>query len=211
MTRTRRPSRWWIAGVPLAIASMLASSAFRVHDQWYIAGQHHATAKVDQGEWARTTLSYKDAHGPATRTFDVRFGGWGETTPDVEKRLGSGDRSTLPEGMVAREVKLDFRAAPDQTMRNCILTLVDDQGRVFRLGDLVGPLGELDVCVPKDTPGPEFAYTEGQKRGETPEGDDPRPAEWMVTPAIVTPKDATFVELRVSYEDPDYVSIKLSR
>lgn len=211
MTRAPRPSRWWMAGVPAAIASMLATSAFRVNDLWYVTDQHHVTTEVDQGEWARTTFPFRDAHGQTTRTFEVRFAGWGDTTTDVEKRLGAGDRAPLPEGVVAREVKLDFRARPDQTLRNCVLTLVDDQGRIYRLGDLVGPLGEFDACVPKDTPGPDFAFSEGQKRGETPEGAEPRPAEWTVTPAIVVPKDATFVELRVSYENPDYLSIRLTR
>lgn len=211
MTGTlRRPSRWWFPAVPVAIAAMLASSGYRVNDLWYQQGQHRAVAEAGLGEWAGATASYRDAHGETTRTFEVRFAGWGETSGEVEQRLTPGETLQLPTGMVAKQVRLDFRAEPDQVLRYCILSLIDDTGRSYRLGDLVGPLTG-DPCVPEATPGPQQPIVKEQPRGELPFGSEPRPREWTVTPALVVPEDATFVELRVSFENPDYVTLTLPR
>ena len=116
------------------------------------------------------------------------------------------------DGMVARSVDLEFEAEPDQPLKGCSLTLVDDQGRSYRLGGGMSSLGDtLHGCVPEDTPGPSLAVLESDVRGATPAGTDPRPRRWSVSSAIAVPKDARFVELRVSFENPDYVSLTLER
>lgn len=211
MTRVPRTSRWWILAVPVAVALMLGSSGYRVNKLWYAVGQHHASAKVAPQEWARATWTFDDALGETSRTFQVRFTGWGAVSDTAIERLGSGGDAPLPKGMVAREVTLDFRAAPDQAMKFCNLTLVDDKDRLYRLGDLVGPFGESDPCVPQDTPGPETPLAKTQQRGVLPLDSAPRPAEWTVTPALIVPEDAHFTELRVAYENPNYISIRLER
>ncbi len=211
MTQFVRPSRWWILAVPVAVSLMLASSGYRVNQLWYVLGQHNATAKVGPQEWASATWAFDDALGETSRTFQVRFTGWGAVSDVTEERLGSGGDTPLPKGMVSRQVTLEFRAAPDQPMKYCNLTLVDDQDRLYRLGDLIGPFGELDPCIPEDAPGPESPLSPEQKRGQLPLGSGPRPSEWTVTPALVVPEDAKFTELRVAYENPNYVSITLPR
>ncbi|HSO64573.1 MAG TPA: hypothetical protein VLQ78_05670 [Ornithinibacter sp.] len=204
----RRPSRWWIAAVPFAIALMLAASGYRVQVFWFEEGQHRPIASADAGEWAAATGTYTDAHGETSRTYAVRFAGLGGESTAYEDSLGT--EVVLAEGMVARTVDLEFEAAPDQALTSCTLTLVDDRGRRYSLGGGTSPLGDpVHGCVPADTPGPRLAVLSGDERGATPEGTDPRPGRWTTSPAIAVPKGARLVELRVSFEDPDYVSLTL--
>ncbi len=204
-----RPSRWWVAAVPVAIASMLAANGYRVPVFWYQSGQHHEIASGDVGEWVAVRERTSDAHGDLTRAYSVRLVGLGGADPAYVARF---DEFTLPDGMVARTVDLQFRADPGQTLKGCALTLVDDRGRQYRVGhvhDAIGP--KTTVCVPEETPGPSVAVVPSMVRGELPEDEQPRPREWSASPAIAVPRDARFVELRISFEDPDHVTLRLPR
>lgn len=204
-----RPSRWWMAAVPVAVVAMLAANGYRVPVFWYQSGQHREIADGDAGRWVQVSEQTSDAHGDLTRRYEVRLDGLGGASSEYEAGF---DAFTLPEGMVARTVRLDFRAAPDQVLKACALTLVDDRGRQYRVGhvsDGIGP--RTTVCVPEDTPGPSLAVLSSMQRGALPEDEAPRPGEWSVEPAIAVPEDARFVELRISFEDPDYVTLRLPR
>lgn len=204
-----RPSRWWIAGVPFAIAAMLGSAGYRVHDLWFVTGEHHETTAVEPGEWATATWPYEDAHGDTSRTFSVRFAGWGEVSQQSKDNLSYD--LTLPDGLVSRQVRLDFKADPSQALRYCALTLIDDQGREYAIGEPKSTIGAADPCAPLDWPGPSIAISKKHVRGAVPKGDQPRPASWSVSPGIVTPKDARFVALRLSYTNPNYLTLRLPR
>ncbi|CAN7289928.1 hypothetical protein [Knoellia sp. LjRoot47] len=204
-----RPSRWWIAGVPFAVAAMLAASGYRVPVFWYQSGQHHEIADGDAQEWVDVAEQTSDAHGDFTRRYSVRLAGLGGESTAYEARS---DEFTLADGMVARQVRLDFRADPSQPLMHCALTLVDDEGREYRVGHPFDEIGEsIANCVPEETPGPSMPVLTAQKRGVLPEKELPRPSEWSVTPAIAVPKNATFVALRISFENPDYVTLRLPR
>lgn len=204
-----RPSRWWMAAVPVAVVAMLAASGYRVPVFWYQSGQHHEIADGDAGRWVEVSERTSDAHGEFTRRYSVRLDGLGGARSEY---VAGFDAFTLPEGMVARTVRLDFRAAPDQVLKACALTLVDDRGRQYRVGHVADGIGpKTTVCVPEDTPGPSLAVIESMARGALPPEERPRPAEWSVEPAIAVPEDARFVELRISFEDPDYVTLRLPR
>lgn len=205
-----RPSRWWMAAVPVAIVAMLAASGYRVPVFWYQSGLHHELASADPDGWAKVTEEYADVHGDTTRSYSVRFAGLGGAVPAYEDN--SGDEFTLPDGMAARTVNLDFSAAPDQVLKGCAVTLIDDQGRQYRVGgpfDGIGP--RTTVCVPEETPGPSLAVLKKDARGAIPADEQPRPREWSTSPAIAVPEDARFVELRISFENPDYVTLRLPR
>ncbi|MFC7485967.1 hypothetical protein ACOCJ7_05515 [Knoellia sp. CPCC 206453] len=205
-----RPSRWWIAGVPVAIVTMLAATGYRVPVFWYQSGLHHEIASAEPEQWAQVNEPFTDARGDTTRDYSVRFAGLGSAGPAYEDRIG--DEVTLADGMVAQVVTLDFRAAPEQPLKGCALTLIDDQGREFRVGhsfDAIGP--NVTNCVPEETPGPSQPILAHQQRGVLPKGEQPRPREWSTSPAIAVPRDARFVELRISFEEPDYVTLKLAR
>ncbi|MFC7490916.1 MULTISPECIES: hypothetical protein [unclassified Knoellia] len=210
VTAPRGPSRWWIAAVPVAIVVMLAANGYRVPVFWYQSGLHHEIASADSGTWARVTEKYADGQGDTTRRYSVRFAGLGGADPAYEDR--SGDDITLPDGMVARTVTLDFEAEPDQVLKNCAVTLIDDRGREYRVGgasDAIGP--GTTACVPEDTPGPSLPVLRNEPRGAIPEDEEPRPRTWSTATRIPVPEDATFVELRISFENPDYVTLRLPR
>lgn len=206
--RLPRPSRWWMAGVPVAIAAMLAANGFRVPVFWYQSGMHHEIAEGDAGQWVDVREKSEDAHGDFTRAYSVRLAGLGgETTAYETKYI---PEFTLEDGMVARTVNLDFRATPDQVLRSCAVSLIDDEGREYRIGsyfDEVGP--SFTICVPEDTPGPSLSVLSSMARGANNEDEGARPGEWSVSPAIAVPKDATFVAVRISFENPDYVTLRL--
>ena len=204
-----RPSRWWMAAVPVAVASMLAANSYRVPVFWYQSGQHHEIAAGEANDWVAVTERTSDAHGDLTRTYSVRWAGLGGADPAYVART---DDFTLADGMVTRTVNLDFRAEPDQTLKHCALTLVDDRGRQYRVGhvnDGIGP--KTTVCVPEETPGPGVAILPSMARGALPAKEQPRPREWSTSPAVAVPEDARFVELRISFENPDYVTLRLPR
>lgn len=210
MTDTKRPSRWWIAAVPVAIALMLVASGYRVKTFWFDSGQHRELASADAGQWASATDAYTDVHGDTTRSYAVRLVGMGDATSTFTDFVG--DEVTLGDGMVARTVDLEFEAEPDQTLTGCTLTLIDDRGRRFELGGTTSRMTTaVHACVPEETPGPSVAVLESDVRGGTPDDTEPRPTRWTVSPQIVVPEDATFVELRVSFEHPDYVTLALGR
>lgn len=204
---SNRPSRLWIAAVPVAVGLMFGSASYRVQDFWYLSGEHRETVAAAPGKWAAATWEYEDAHGETTRTFSVRFAGFGDTSQDYTTNLG--DDLTLPEGLVAHQVKLDFKADPSQALRYCSLTLIDDRGREYSIGLNKTTISEPDPCVPLDWPGPSVPIFKTERRGVVPFDGEPRPETWTVTPSFAAPKDAKFVELRVSYEAPDYVTLRL--
>ena len=205
-----RPSRWWMAGVPFAIAGMVVASGYRVPVFWYQSGQHHEIADGDAQQWVDVAERTSDAHGDLTRRYSVRLAGLGGESTAYE--AGYGTEFTLADGMVARQVRLDFRADPDQPLKHCALTLVDDEGREYRVGHVFDGIGEnIANCVPEETPGPSMPVLASQQRGVLPKDELPRPRKWSVSPAIAAPKDARFVELRISFEDPDYVTLRLPR
>jgi len=209
-TPDRRPSRWWMAAVPVSVAVMLAANGYRVPVFWWQSGQHHEIASGDRGAWVQVTEDYTDALGDTARTYEVRLAGLGGAETAYE--AGFGDEFTLADGMVARQVRLDFRAEPDQTLKNCAVTLVDDRGRQYRAGHIEDGIGpRVHTCVPEGTPGPSVVIFETERRGALPEGELPRPREWSVSPAIAVPEDAQFVEVRISFENPDYVTLRLPR
>jgi len=198
-----------MAAAPVAIVAMLAASGYRVPVFWYQSGQHHEIADGDADAWVAVTEQTSDAHGDFTRRYSVRLAGLGGADPAYESLS---DEFTLADGMVARTVDLDFRAEPGQPLKNCALTLVDDRGRQYRVGHVFDAIGQrVTVCVPDKTPGPSVPIFESEKRGALPEKELPRPREWSVSPAIAVPTDARFVELRISFENPDYVTLRLPR
>ena len=207
--RALRPSRWWIAAVPVAVATMLAANGYRVPTFWYESGQHHEIAAGAASDWLAVAEPTSDAHGDYLRKYDVRLAGLGGEQTAYEDRYGS--EFELPQGMVARTVDLEFRADPAVPLKSCAVSVIDDQGREYRVGHIFDSLGpSVTVCVPETTPGPSVPLFKSQPRGALDLEELPRPAQWSTSPAIAVPKDAKLVELRISFENPDYVTLRLS-
>jgi len=205
-----RPSRWWIVAIPFAIALMLAASGYRVGTFWFHNGQHRVLASADAGEWARASEDYTDVFGDTTRSYAVRLAGWGQESSTVVNSRG--EEFALPDGMVARTVNLEFEAEPDQALTSCTISLIDDRGRRFDNGGSTSQVAnESSACVPEETPGPSLAVLDSDVRGATPDDTQPRPTRWATSPQVVVPRDAEIVEVRVSFEHPDYVRLTPER
>lgn len=201
-----RPSRWWILAIPFAVALMLAASGYRVSDFWFYNGQHRVLASADAGGWARATETYTDVFGDTTRTYAVRLAGLGEESSTFVN--GRDEPITLTDGMVARTVELEFEAEPDQALTSCTISLIDDEGRRFDNGGNTSEVAnETYACVPEETPGPSVAVLDTDVRGATPDDTQPRPTRWTTSPQVVVPRDATIVEVRVSFQYPGYVRL----
>jgi hypothetical protein len=55
------------------------------------------------------------------------------------------------------------------------------------------------------------AVLDSDVRGATPDDTQPRPTRWATSPQVVVPRDAEIVEVRVSFEHPDYVRLTPER
>jgi hypothetical protein len=198
-----RENRWWLLAVPFALAAMLAASAYNVSTYWYLPGLHHELASADQGDFVRVTQGYEDAEGQTSRTFRVRLTGF---THRTSYQLTSDGPEPLRAGEQALVVRLDWEADPDQALRTCDITLVDDEGRRYReAGDR-----QPDQCTPEGRGGPEPAQFQGDVRGAIPDDELPRPPAWSTEPVFLLPEDVRITQVWVTWGPPDYVSLHAS-
>lgn len=198
-----RGNRWWLPTLPLTLALMLAAQSYRLEDLWWLGDLHRAAASGDQGEVVEVRDPGTDAMGDFTREFTVSLVGVSDVdgfrtgyTPKLE---------SVPDGSRAVEVELAFEADADQLLSGCRLELLGDDGVRYG-GEGFDPLGQGDLCVPANRSGPMNAYLEGQERIDD---GKPRPPEWTVTWSAVVPVDAVLTEVRLSYEPPDYVALRI--
>jgi len=198
-----RENRWWLLAVPLALAAILAASAYNVRTYWYLPGLHHELASADQGEFVRVTQGYEDAEGQTSRTFRVRLTGF---TNRTAYQLTIDGPEQLRIGEQALVVHLDWEADPDQALRTCDITLVDDEGRRYREAGTYQP----DQCTPEGRGGPEPAQFQGDVRGELPADELPRPTTWSTEPVFLLPGDVRVTQVWVTWGPPDYVSLHAS-
>jgi len=197
-----RLNRWWLPALPLALAAMLAASAYNVKDYWYVNGLHHEAAAGEQGEFVSVTDDYDDAVGRTSRSFEVRLAG----IETVDEYPFDFDRpQPVPEGRQALVAHLDWEAAPDQVLRHCHVALMDDEGRRY---EIVGN-GQSNACTPEDRPGPEKPFTAESERGQMQPGEE-RPETWSTDPVFLLPDDVEVTRVLVWWEFPDYVALSVS-
>ncbi len=211
MSRSRswlRANRWWLVVLPVALVLAVAASSYRVRTFWYDDGFHHRAATSDAGQYVRVVNHFEDAIGRTTRTFRVRANGLTElnTVPDDLEEAG---RPT-PRGATAYGVDLEFTADPGQDLNACRVVLVDEDGRKFGGSD-TDLLGQVNLCVPDETPGPRTPLFAKDQRGLLEEGQDPRPESWSIGPVVLVPKGAVIRSVQISFTPPDYVDLPLPR
>lgn len=198
-----RENRWWLAALPLGAATLVGGSSYLVHDYWYVQGLHHELASGEQGELVRATDDYRDRVGSTSRTFRVRLAGVEPADTYLFDIFDDGPRP-VGEGREGLVVHLDWRAAPDQSLRRCEIALVDDEGRRYEQVGAAQP----DPCVPDGHGGPEPAEFQGGVR-EVPPGEE-RPPEWSTAPEFLLPEGVEITRVLVWWERPDYVSLNVS-
>lgn len=189
-------NRWWLAVLPVVTVLMVGASSYRVEQFWWQRGHHHEVAAVAPGESG--SVSFSSSSSGYTRTFEVRLAG-GVTRTEELPDMFAIDNDTLPEGMVVGEVSLDFEAAPDQSLRGCEVSFVGRDGVVY--GAVGDPLTQGFLCVPEDTPGP---YTD-----DTPTDTPERPSTWSTSAQALIPADAEITEIRVWWNHPEYVTLRV--
>jgi hypothetical protein len=195
-----RENRWWLVVLPLALAAVAAASSYNVKQFWYDNGLRREIASAPQGDVARATSSYDDALGATSRTFEVKLVAL-RTTSLYTFRFE--EPAPPPDGVDAVAVQLEWKAAPDQVLRACTVSLVDDQGRRYD-ADTLATVG----CVPEDRGGPEYPQEDGV-RGVVPDGED-RPTTWTTAPVVLVPEGRRITQVWVWWDRPDYVRLSVS-
>jgi len=198
-----RENRWWLPALPVAIAAMLAASAYNVRTYWYLPDLRHELASAGPGEFVRVTQDYEDTEGETSRTFRVRLDGF---TRRTTYQVGVDGPEQVKVGQQALVAHLDWEADPDQALRGCAVTLVDDRGRRY---EKVGPY-HPDQCTPDGRGGPYEAAFKGMVRGQLPVGELPRPPTWSSEAVFLLPADVRITQVWVTWGPPDYVSLHAS-
>lgn len=197
-----RENRLWLPLVPVALAAVALASSYNL-SFWRDSYLHDQIAAGRQGQMVRVTQRYDDALGGTSRTFRVKLDRLGTAK---EYGYPFDDAAPPPDGVEAVEVHLDWEAPPDQVLRGCHVSLVDDQGRRYDLEDFALE----DDCVPSEAAGPEDpSPSNGNKRGVVPDGED-RPPTWSTAPVILVPEGREITRVLVWWGRPEYVSLRVS-
>lgn len=203
-----RENRWWLLALPVAVIVLGAGSAYNVKHWWYDGGLHHEIAAGGPGAFVSATDPYRDPLGATSRTFRVRLASVEETASFPHD---SADDTAVPhEGLTAWRVSLDWEADPDQVLRFCTVSLLDDQGRRYDTDDQTdaGSTDLLNPCTPADHGGPYAPERKDQERGEVPEG-EARPPSWSTEPVILVPEGRRVTQVLVWWAVPEYVQLSV--
>lgn len=196
-----RRNRVWLALIPFAATAMVAASAYRVHDFWWLLGLHHRVAEGSAGKPLDVTLDYDDALGATSRSFTVTVVGVRRTArvpvDDVDQ-----DTAPAPDGTTGVRTTLHFEADPDQSLIYCRMAIVDSDGRRYELDD---DSAQSSPCVPFEHPGPQLPIVDTQTRDVKP--GEARPPTWTVSPIFVVPQGRTITKVLLWWDFPDYVEL----
>lgn len=195
-----RGNRFWLAALPVALLAAVAASSYNVKPFWYENGLHHEVASAPLGSSTRATIQYDDALGATSRTFEVSLAAL-QPTDSYPYRFD--EPGPPPDGVDAISVHLHWKAEPDQVLRSCTVSLVDDQGRRYDAEQFA-----FSGCVPEARGGPTDPQADGE-RGDVPEGED-RPPSWTTAPVVLVPQGREITQVLVWWERPSYVTLSAS-
>ena len=167
----------------------------------------------DADEWVDVTEQTSDAHGDLTRRYSVRLAGLGGEDTAYEDRVRRRVHARRRDGR-ARPSTSTSGPTRTRSLKNCALTLVDDRGPRSTASDTsstrIGP--DTSRCAsPRRRPGRACRPQRRAAWGARPRMSSRGRASGRCPPPSPSPKDATFVELRISFENPDYVTLRLPR
>lgn len=196
-----RRNRWWLPAAPVTLTAMIAASSLRIGPLWWEEDFHRAGQEVPAGEWADVRDDGHDAIGEFERHFRVRL----ESVTDVEPyEPSSSSRVTeVPAGARVVSAHLEFEADPDEVLSGCTVVFVGSDGTEYG-GDRFDPLGQGNLCVPLEHPGPSAALFESDTERAVVPGEE-RPEAWSTDPLMIVPEDATITQVQIRYEPPDHL------
>jgi hypothetical protein len=197
-----RENRFWLPGLPLALAALLAASSYNLRDHWYETGLRHELASAGPGERVEVHDDFEDALGATSRTFSVRLAGLSDATTypyDLED-------GPPPAGTRVVKAVLDWAADPDQVLQGCTVALVDGDGRRY---ERVDSFSQGNMCVRSGHEGPDAPGAPGDVRGTVEEGAERAPT-WTTRSSFLVPDDVRITQVLVWWERPDYVALSVS-
>lgn len=215
---------WWsrnrlaLVLLPVALLTALVASSSRVHDYWWLLGQHDAQ-RADSHGVVRFDSEYDDGFLRYPITPTIRLEGVERVTsledpgngPDAVPSDGAAE-ITLPAGGALWRVRLHFDVDPAIAMTLCHVAVIDTGGDTYesQFGDFRTTVSlPTQKCVPDDTPGPETAL--GSKaKPKLAEGQQPRPRSYDTEVYIVVRTDSRPHEVRVWWTNPDYAEFPVS-
>lgn len=199
-----RANRWWLLALPVAVLVAAATSSYHVREWWWDNGLHHRVATGERGEPLAVTLPYDDALGPTSRSFTVELVA---VEPSATYPFQGEDEPAAPQdGVEAVALTLDWAAEPDQVLRGCRLSVVDDEGRRYDVDTGDVPY----ACVPEGAGGPEQPLSRDGVRGQVPGSEDERPATWSTSPLVLVPEGTELMRVLVWWGTPDYAELSVS-
>ncbi|MCW2757960.1 MAG: hypothetical protein JWO46_1706, partial [Nocardioidaceae bacterium] len=204
-----RRNRLALVALPFLLALAMAANGQRVVDYWW-PSEAHVRVAPGAGGYVRLSARVKDANGPATSTFRVRYVGARTVTtvpPEFDGDLPP--ELDIPSGVRVWQVTLHFEAPPDDVIGDCEVTVLDSADRDYRLGLSYVSKDAVDggyPCVPADDPGPQYAFEKGPVVPDSglDDDDDPRPPSYDYAVYVVMPKDRRPDRVRVSLKLPKY-------
>jgi hypothetical protein len=195
-----RENRWWLPALPFAAAALVAASAYNVKDYWYDGGLHQELGSARAGQFVTATDHYEDALGKTSRTFRVRLA----SVQKTDRYPYADQPGPPPAGTTAWQVDLDWAADPDQALRFCTVSLVDDEGRRYDTDDE----HIFSTCTQDGHAGPDDPTSPDDVRGTVPEGEE-RPSTWSTRPVVLVPDGRKITQVLVWWETPRYVKLSV--
>lgn len=125
MTWWRR-NRWWLVVTPLALALLVAASAYRIKPYWWEADTRRVAGTASIGEWLHWSNSVEGFDGKhETYDFRVRVTA---LEPVDEVALGYLPAGPPPQGSDAWKVSLEIDPIKVEGTPPCELVLLDHDG-----------------------------------------------------------------------------------
>lgn len=201
-----RRNRWALLALPVVLVVVALSGAGRVATFWL---PYEMTDRVESrpGELTTFTDDYRDAGGERERTLRLAVQ---EVTADPTPVTSAGEpvegEGLFPQGTRLWQVEIAIEADPETVLGGCRVALVDADGRVTeRDSALLAWDAGWDACQPAETVNPQAQLFVDEAEHEP----STRPPAYSRTVQLVAAPDFEPVEVRVWWEAPTYLAVRL--
>lgn len=206
MTSWIRRNRVGLVLLPVAAALAVGASSSRlVHN--YLPYEPSSISEGTVGAPVTYVQDWQDRSGHYVRKVSVTVDGI-ERTTQVQDWDGKDVEATIPKGTTLWRVSLNLDADPDQVLRGCELVVIDTRGREYAFGShRIEPDNlKLSPCLNAGQGGPEAALVDGAKHQD----DEPRPQTWSTVADVLMAQDAVPERVRIWWQLPEVVEIRVN-
>ena len=197
---------WWRRN-RLALAALLPMLALAVGASSFRYATIYRPTTFSQGQISSTASQHfvaSESFGEVTIRRDVTI----SLISIATDRAGS---VTAAPGTTVHVVELAFAAAPEVPLTQCVIELLDADGRVYGTAGgkvMTGTARDATAhpeCTPPGAPGPQLDL-DGTV---LPPAGNPRPTSWPVTATFAMPAGVTPVAVRVHWGPPHFAQLPL--